>query len=435
MSTPRLRRLGPDEIATLRREADAAAIEAEARRIVEAVREGGEAALRAHAERLGDLGPDDPLVRTPAEMQLALASLPDERRAALERTAERIRTFAEAQRSAICDVSIPVPGGAAGHRILPLERAGCYAPGGRFPLPSSVLMTGLTARAAGVPTVWVASPRPTLETLAAAALCDADGLLAVGGAQAIAALAFGAGPVPRCDIVVGPGNRWVTAAKRAVAGEVAIDMLAGPSELVVVADASASPARVAADLLAQAEHDPHALPVLLTPSDALADAVDREITRQLATLPTAATAAQAIARGALVVCEDVEHALALAERLAPEHLQLHLEDAPGWLPRCGRYGALFVGEHAAEVLGDYGAGPNHTLPTGGSARAFAGLSVFTFLRARTWLRIDEPARARELYEDAAALARMEGLAAHERAATMRLAALERGERPEDASRP
>jgi phosphoribosyl-ATP pyrophosphohydrolase/phosphoribosyl-AMP cyclohydrolase/histidinol dehydrogenase len=352
-------------------------------------------------------------------LEAAWQGLGDAERACLERTVARVRSFAEAQRSALRDLVVGIPGGRAGHTVAPVERAGCYAPGGRFPLPSSVIMTAVTARAAGVETVWVASPRPAPVTLAAAYIAGADGFLAVGGAQAIAALAFGAGPVPACDLVVGPGNRWVTAAKQLVAGHVAIDMLAGPSELVVLADASAEPATVAADLLAQAEHDPDAVPTLVTIDPALADRVEAALALQLATLPTAATARAALANGAIVLVADLDAAIDACERLAPEHLEVHL--AEPWLavPRLHHYGALFIGGLAAEVLGDYGAGPNHVLPTGGTARFSGGLSVLTFLRVRTWLELTDRAAAAELVQDAVALARMEGLEAHARAAERR----------------
>jgi len=263
------RRLGTADLPNLRRDAvDAATLEG-ARVIVEAVRSGGEAALRDYAERFGDVAEGGPLVIGRDGLEAALATLGEADRALLVRTAARIRAFAEAQRGALQAITVPIPGGTAGHTAAPVERAGCYAPGGRFPLPSSVLMTAVTARAAGVRTVWVASPRPTVMTLAAAAVAGADALLAVGGAQAIAALAYGAGPVPACDVIVGPGNRWVTAAKQLVSGRVRIDMLAGPSELVVLADDSADPQTVAADLLGQAEHDPDAVPILVTTSATL----------------------------------------------------------------------------------------------------------------------------------------------------------------------
>jgi phosphoribosyl-ATP pyrophosphohydrolase/phosphoribosyl-AMP cyclohydrolase/histidinol dehydrogenase len=415
----RLRLLSPERVPAIRRDPVDPETLAAASTIVDDVRARGEAALREHAERFGDIPRGGTLVRTREELADALASIPSGDRALLERTAERIRRFAEAQRRCLADLTVPIPGGRAGHTVAPVERAGCYAPGGRFPLPSSVLMTAVTARAAGVGTVWVASPKPTPITLAAAAVAGADALLAAGGAHAIAALASGFGDIPPFDAVVGPGNRWVTAAKQLVAGRVAIDMLAGPSELVVFADDAADPEVVAADLLAQAEHDPDALPVLVTTSATLAESVNDALERQLAGLPTAETASAALANGFAVVVPDVETGVEICDRLAPEHLELDLRNASGIAPRMKHFGGLFVGAHAAEVLGDYGAGPNHTLPTGGTARSSAGLSVLHFLRVRTWMEIDDPGSARTLVEDAVALARHEGLEAHARSAERR----------------
>ena len=390
--------------------------------IVEAVRARGEVALREYAERFAEVPVGGPLFLERATLDRALARLPAGDRARLERVAERIRTFAEAQKRALGAVTVTLPGGAAGHWIAPLERAGCYAPGGRYPLPSSVLMTAVTAQAAGVKQLWVASPRPGPMTLAAAAMAGADGLLAVGGAQAIAALAFGAGPIPPCDVIAGPGNRYVTAAKQLVSagGRVAIDMLAGPSELVVFADSTPSPAVIAADLLAQAEHDPDALPILVALDPNLLDRVEAELGRQLAVLPTAAVARQALANGGVVVVENLEEGIAACDALAPEHLELCLRESAAVAPRLAHFGALFIGAGSAEVLGDYGAGPNHVLPTAGTARSKGGLSVYTFLRVRTWLRIDDGAAARPLVEDAAWFGRVEGLEAHARSAERRL---------------
>ena len=245
--------------------------------IVAGVRAGGEEALRAYAERLDGLAPGNPLVHRRGDLERALAAAPDDARQRLERIAGRIRRFAEAQLDCLRPLTLPVPGGAAGHELAPVERAGCYAPGGRYPLPSSALMTAIPARVAGVETVWLASPRPAPVVLWAAAVAGADGLLAAGGAQAVAALALGAGAVPAADVVVGPGNLWVTAAKQLVAGEVAVDLPAGPSELLVIGDAGSDPARIAADLLAQAEHDELARPWLLTIDARLIDRVEDEL--------------------------------------------------------------------------------------------------------------------------------------------------------------
>jgi len=413
-----LRTIRADEIAQRRAEPLDEPTLAEAARIVDDVRVRGWDAMVAHAQRLGDAREGETLVLRPDALEKAFLSLSEGDRALLERTAERIRRFAEAQKKTLAEVALSVPGGRAGHTVVPVERAGCYAPGGRFPLPSSVLMTAVTARAAGVREVWVASPRPATVTLAAAFVAGADALLAVGGAQAIGALAFGAGEVPACDAIVGPGNRWVTAAKQRVAGHVAIDMLAGPSELLVLADDSADAATIAADLLAQAEHDPDALPALVSLDAGLVDRVRAELDRQLATLPTAETARAALANGFAVIEPDLERALAIVDAVAPEHLQILLRDPGFAADRVRHAGALFLGPRSAEVLGDYGVGPNHVLPTSRGARSRAGLSVFTFLRIRTWMELDEDAS--EVARDAAALARLEGLEAHARAAELRI---------------
>jgi phosphoribosyl-ATP pyrophosphohydrolase/phosphoribosyl-AMP cyclohydrolase/histidinol dehydrogenase len=418
-----LRRLKPDEVAALDREAVSAETLREAAAIVERVRSGGATALRQLAEGFNEVEGGAELAVPPEALHEALDHLPAAQRGVLERTAARIERFALAQRAALHEITITLPGGGrAGHQIAAVDRAGCYAPGGRYPLPSSVLMTAVTARAAGVAEVWVASPRPTAVTLAAAAVAGADGLLAVGGAHAVAALAYGVGGPPRCDVIVGPGNRWVTAAKQLVSGTVGIDMLAGPSELVVLADDSADPDLVAADLLAQAEHDPDALPILVTSDPRLVDAVNEALTAQLADLPSRATAAAALEKGFAVDVSSLDEAVEVCDRIAPEHLQVLTADAEGIARRLNQWGGLFVGAGSAEVFGDYGAGPNHTLPTGGVARFKGGLSVLDFLRFRTWLHMDGTFD-HGLVADTVALARLEGLEAHARAAERRLGML------------
>lgn len=387
--------------------------------IVREVRTGGDAALRGWAERLGDVAVGAELMVSAEALEAAYVALPAADQELLQRVAERVRVFAEAQRGALRDMVLALPGGRAGHTVAPVEAAGCYAPGGRFPLPSSVLMTAVTARTAGVSRVIVASPRPAQMTLAAAHVAGADWLLAVGGAQAVAALAYGTESVGRCDVIVGPGNRWVTAAKKLVSGDVRIDMLAGPSELLVLADETADAETIAADLLGQAEHDPDAIPVLVTTSEGLAVEVEAALGRQLATLPTAETAQAALSNGFVLLAADLDEAIATANRLAPEHLEVMVAEPWSVAPRLQHYGGLFIGAHAAEVLGDYGAGPNHVLPTGGTARYSGGLSVFDFLRVRTWLEVTAVDEAQELVDDAVALARHEGLEAHARSALRR----------------
>ncbi len=385
--------------------------------LITEVQEGGVAALEKLTAQFDERPMGTPLFLTRADLEEALRSLPDDHREALERIAGRIGKFATAQRETLSSLTgFSVPGGTAGHTVTAVARAGCYAPGGRYPLPSSVLMTAVTARAAGVGEVWIASPRPAPITLAAAAVAGADGLLAAGGAHAIAALAFGAGPLPAVDTIVGPGNRYVTAAKQLVFGTVGIDMLAGPSELAVLADATADADIVAADLIAQAEHDPEAFPVLVTTDPALVGRVRKELAARLADLPTAAVAVPALRGGGAVLAETLDEAVSICDQIAPEHLQLSVADPVGVRERLVNYGAVFVGEGSAEVFGDYGAGPNHVLPTGGTARFTGGLSVFTFLRVRTWLKVNP---TDELRRDTAWLARQEGLEGHARAAEAR----------------
>lgn len=420
MASGTLRVIEPSEVPQLRRDPVDDETLRQAGEIVDDVRDRGEAAVLEHGIRLGDIEEGEPMVLDDAALQRALSSISSEQREVLERAEKQIATFARAQLDSVHALDVPIPGGRAGHDVAPVARAGCYAPGGRFPLPSSVLMTAVTARVAGVDEIWVASPRPAPVTLAAAAIAGVDGFLAVGGAQAIAAMAYGAGDVPACDAVVGPGNRWVTAAKKLVSGQVRIDMLAGPSELVVLADDTADPETVAADLLAQAEHDPDALPVLVSLSADLVDAVNAVLPRQLADLPTRDTAGAALENGFAVVVGSVAEGCEICNRLAPEHLEVLLERQDEARERLNHYGGLFVGHGTAEVFGDYGAGPNHTLPTGGTARSAAGLSVFTFLRIRTWMEIDDVDGAQRLARDSTTLARMEGLEAHARSAEKRL---------------
>lgn len=387
--------------------------------IVDSVRAGGFDSLVSFGEKYGDIKAGQKIIYESGDLQQALAGVAPEDRGVLERTASRIETFAQGQYSSVSSFETELPGGGrAGHQLAPVQRAGCYAPGGRFPLPSTVLMTVVTARVAGVKSVVVASPKPTPITLGAAAIAGADRLIAAGGAQAIAALAFGAGAIDPVDVIVGPGNRYVTAAKKYVSGYVGIDMLAGPSELVVWADASVEPHLVAADLLAQAEHDPDALPILVTTSHAVREAVNEALIDALALLPTRQTAEHALRNGMAILAVDEQEAALTCNRLAPEHLEIHLADPESVLGLLDHYGALFVGRGAAEVFGDYGVGPNHVLPTGGCARFTGGLSVMTFLRMRTWMRSDS-VLSDEVLRDTVALARMEGLEGHARAAECR----------------
>ena len=417
----RLRRIGLAELAEARSRARDAEAEETASRIVSDISSRGERAVREWAEKLGELKAGDPLVIGRPGLEAALASLPSEERGLLERARDRVAAFAQAQRAALRDIDVPVPGGRAGHTFIPVSRAGCYAPGGRFPLPSSAIMTACAAKAAGVASVWCAGPKPSRATLAAAALSGAEGFLAAGGAQGIAALAFGAG-VPACDTVVGPGGRYVAAAKRLLFGGIGTEAPAGPSELLIIADQGADPELAAADLLAQAEHDVAAVPAIVVlegrGAERFAGELEAALELRLAALPepNRGTAAAALRNGWLLIARDEAEARAAAERFAPEHLELLVPEPRAWAKALGNAGAVFLGPGSAEVFGDYGAGPNHCLPTGGAARFAGGLSVLAFLRARTWLEMDDPSA---LAAEAAALARIEGLEGHARAAELR----------------
>ena len=418
-----LQRKQAGEVTAQRRSAINPAALAEASVIMEDVRRDGWEAAVAHGLRLGDVTDASRVIFDRKAMREALDGLDVESRGILERTAERVRSFARAQRACLVDLDISIAGGSAGHRVRSLEFAGCYAPGGRFPLPSSVIMTAATACAAGVATVIVASPRPTQVTLAAAAVAGADVLVALGGAQAIGVLTFGARVgaewvLPRCDVVVGPGNKWVTAAKHIATRYTMIDMLAGPSEVLIIADETADPRLVAADMIAQAEHDADAAAVLVTTCEGLVARVERELMLQLEGLSTAATARAALRENSyVIVAGSLDEAVAASEAIAPEHLEVMTKDAEGVARRLKQYGAVFIGSRSAEVFGDYGAGPNHVLPTGGLARSVGGLSVLNFMKVQTYLVMTEGGE--KMRADAAGLARLEGLEGHARAAEAR----------------
>lgn len=386
------------------------------------------AKLMEVARRLGDIPPDyaGSYTASKDECKAAFDGLADADRAALVRIHDRVRSFADAQRASVTDLEVPIPGGRAGHTVSPCAAAGCYAPGGRYPLPSSVIMTAVTARAAGCGTVVLASPRPAPITLAAAHIAGADVVLRVGGAQAVAAMAYGieegdGAAIPPCDVIVGPGNKWVTAAKSIVSGRCGIDMLAGPSEVLVIADATANAEVVAADLIAQAEHDVAARAILLSDDKDLIETIDAAVTKQLASLPepNRGTAAEAFKNSFAVLCDSIDQAIEISDHIAPEHLEIQTRDAVEVGKKCANYGGLFVGEGAAEVLGDYGAGPNHTLPTGGTGKYTGGLSVFNFLRIRTWMRVDDREASQGMVDDSITMARLEGLEGHARAAETR----------------
>jgi histidinol dehydrogenase len=391
-------------------------VEAAAREVIAGVRAGGDQAVRAFTERFEKRTlPSLELPR--AEWEAAAARVDPRVRQALERAAERVRAFH--RRELHPGFELAEEGIRLGLRVTPLERVGLYVPGGLARYPSTVIMTAVPAKVAGVREVLMLTPGPSPETLAAALVAGVDRVFPIGGAQGIAAVAYGTETVPRVDKIVGPGNAYVTAAKRLVYGDVGIDMIAGPTEVVIAADASAHPAWVAADLLAQAEHDPAAVPILVAVGRATAEQVAAEVARQLAALPKREIALAALERqGVAFVVDSAADAVALVNQLAPEHAGVALEDASVVAPGITKAGAVFVGHHASEAIGDYFAGPSHVLPTGGSARFASPLGVGDFLKRTSFIEYDAGAVARQA-DDIVALAEVEGLSGHGRSVACR----------------
>jgi histidinol dehydrogenase len=359
----------------------------------------------------------------PAECEAAYAGLEPGLRHALDLAAARIRAYHERQKPADTDY-VDAAGVRLGARWRPVDAAGLYVPGGRAAYPSSLLMNAIPARVAGVGRLAMVTPTPDGRinplVLAAAHLAGIDEVWRIGGAQAIAALAYGAGDIAPVDVVTGPGNAWVAEAKRQLYGVVGIDMVAGPSEIVVVADALNDPEWTAADLLSQAEHDVTTQSILFTDDGDYADAVATAVERQLDTLATGAVARVAWqANGAIVVVPTLAEAMPLVDRLAPEHLQLAVDDPQSLFDMVRHAGSVFLGRHTPEAIGDYVAGPNHVLPTGRRARFASGLSVLDFMKRTSFLGLDETALA-ELGPATVALAEAEGLPAHARSVALRL---------------
>ena len=400
------------------------AIDAAVAAIVSDVRARGDAALLEYTARFDRVAVDSvAALEVPSgEWASAYAALPAEQQRALDAAAARIRVFHERQALASWSVEDSV-GCELGQRVTPLDRVGLYVPGGKAAYPSSVLMNAIPARVAGVGEIVVVVPTPdglaNPLVYAAAHVAGVDRMFRIGGAQAIAALAYGTATIPAVDKICGPGNAYVAAAKRRVFGTVGIDMVAGASEVLVIADATARPDWVALDLFAQAEHDELAQAILLSPDAALLDAVAESAQRTIASMPRRDIIAAALARrGALVKVRDLDEACALANRIAPEHLELAVAEPEMLLPMIRHAGAIFLGHYSSEALGDYCAGPNHVLPTGRTARFSSPLGVYDFQKRSSILKMSQGA-ARALAPIAAALARGEGLAAHAQSALSR----------------
>lgn len=404
------------------RKGEMAGAEEAVRGIIAGVRQKGDRALIQYTREFDgvDISLEEMEVPREAWARARKGIAKDDLRS-LERAAGQIESFHRHQlRPSWFDSA---EGIVRGQLVRPLARAGVYVPGGKAAYPSSLLMNVIPAKVAGVSEVVVMTP-PSREgvnpaILAAAQLAGADRVIMVGGAQAIAALAYGTGMVPQVDIIVGPGNAYVTAAKRLLFGVVMVDLVAGPSEILVLADGSTPAHFIAADLLSQAEHDEQAWPILVTPSQGFAQEVEREVGKLLKTLPRQEIISACLeSHGLMVIVRDLTEGMGIANRIAPEHLELALQDPLGWLGEVENAGAVFLGSYTPEAVGDYMGGPNHVLPTGGTARFFSPLGVENFVKRTNVLSFSRQALER-VQEDVARLARLEGLEAHARAVEVR----------------
>ena len=393
--------------------------------IIQAVRERGDAALVEYTQRFDGLEVASmaDLILPRERLELALTRISPAQREALEVAAERVRSYHEKQKQDSWRYS-EADGTVLGQKVTPLDRAGLYVPGGKASYPSSVLMNAIPAKVAGVPEVVMVVPTPRGEineiVLAAAAIAGVDRVFTIGGAQAVAALAYGTESVPPVDKIVGPGNIYVATAKRHVFGKVGIDMIAGPSEILVVCDGQTDPDWIAMDLFSQAEHDEDAQSILVSPDAAFLDRVAESIAKLLPTMERAEIIRTSLeGRGALIQVADMAQAIEVANRIAPEHLELSVAEPEAWLPEIRHAGAIFMGRYTAEALGDYVAGPNHVLPTSGTARFSSPLGVYDFQK-RSSIIFCSPDGASELGKSASVLARGESLTAHARSAEYRI---------------
>ncbi len=385
--------------------------------IINDVKNNGDEAVKKYSAQFGD-GVIDSIELSGEEIEKALSDTPEEVKNCIRQAVSNVRTFAEAQLSAIKETEIDINGAKLGHKIIPLERTGAYVPGGNYPLPSSAVMSVVPAKIAGVKEVIVCSPKIQPATIAACSISGADKIFRIGGVQAIAAMAYGTETIPAVNKITGPGNKYVTAAKKEVYGVCGIDFLAGPSEVMIIADETAHPEFIAADMLAQAEHDPDARAYLITTSRDLAEQVSKKIDEYLKTLKTSDIASKSISESRIIMVDNISQAIEITNRKAPEHLEICYKNADTDINKYKNYGSLFIGNFSAEVLGDYCSGTNHVLPTNGVARYSGGLSVFDFLKIQTYQNISKTA-AQSLSKTASCLAKVEGLYAHKLSADLR----------------
>lgn len=385
--------------------------------IIDDVKRSGDGAVVKYSRKFGD-GMLDTLEVTQEEIKKAYKNVDKQTIEAIKTSIKNVKEFAQKQLDTIQNLDTEIDGVKLGHRIIPIDKAGCYIPGGNYPLPSTAVMTIVPAKTAGVKQVIACSPKIQDVTIVACDMAGADKIYKVGGVQAVAAMAYGTETIEKVDKIVGPGNKFVTAAKKQVYGECGIDFLAGPSEVLVIADETANTDFVAADMLAQCEHDKDARAYLICFSSEFAKEVDKKAKEMLKMLKTADIAKESYEKCYAIIVDTIEQAIELSEKRAPEHLEICFKDAENKIDLFKNYGSLFVGNYSAEVFGDYCAGTNHTLPTNMVARYSGGLSVFDFVKIQTYQFVDK-VNAKKLSKTASIIAKNEGLFAHKNAADLR----------------
>ncbi len=386
--------------------------------VISSVRKNGDVAIREYSKKFGD-GDVENFKLSREEINEALKQVDEETVNTIKYAIKNIKEFATAQLQSVKEFEVNINGNRLGQKIIPIDSVGCYIPGGNYPLPSSAIMTVVPAKTAGVKRVVAMSPKIKPVTVAAAYLSGADEIYKIGGVQAIAGLAYGTQSIEKVNKIVGPGNKYVTSAKKQVYGECGIDFLAGPSEVLIVADESAKAEFVAADMLAQCEHDKDARAFLLCKSIDFIKAVDEKAKEYLEKLPTKDIAKISYEKSIAIVVNSLEQAIELSNKKAPEHLELCLGNADSYIDKFTNYGSLFIGNYSAEVFGDYVSGTNHTLPTNQVAKYSGGLSVFDYIKIQTYQIISKTSLI-ETSKNASRLAEKEGLFAHKLAADVRV---------------
>ena len=385
--------------------------------IIDNVRKNGDTAVREYTKKFGD-GAIEAFRLTDKEIEEAVSRVDKKTIETIKFAINNVKEFAKAQFNSVKEIEVNINGNTLGHKIVPIDSVGCYIPGGNYPLPSSAIMTIVPAKVTGVKRVIAMSPKIKDVTIAAAHLAGADEIYRIGGVQAIASMAYGTETIKKVNKIVGPGNKFVTSAKKQVYGQCGIDFLAGPSEVLIVADDSANPDFIAADMLAQCEHDKDARAFLICFSKEFAQKVDKKAKEYLKTLPTKEIAEISYGKSIAIVVNSIEEAVELSNEKAPEHLELCLENAQN-IMEFKNYGSMFIGNYSAEVFGDYVSGTNHTLPTNQVSKYSGGLSVFDYIKIQTYQIINKSA-IKETAANASNLAEKEGLFAHKLAAEARL---------------